>query len=217
MLSMHHLWAMRSRRSTALLAAGLALAGCASQLTQVPPRVDLATYERVGLVRFSADPSKSSLGQQATQQFADALLANQSGFELLELGPADSAVARLLSQGDAPAAAQEVGRQKHVTAVFFGELATTGTKPSGHVSGGGSLSVTGTVSADLTVRLVSASTGGTLWRSSASASQGVGNVSMSGGRLPSISATDPNAAYGTMVDNLVTQVTHDFRPTWVRQ
>jgi len=217
MLSIRHLWAIRLRRSTALLAAGVALAGCASQLTQVPPRIDLATYERVGLVRFSADPSKSALGQQATQQFADALLANQSGFELLELGPADSAVARLLSQGDAPAAAQAVGQQKNLTAVFFGQLATTGTKPSGSVSGGGNLSVAGTVSAELSVRLLSTSTGGTLWRSSGTASQSVGNVSMSGGRLPSISATDPNAAYAAMVDNLVSQVTHDFRPTWVRQ
>ena len=40
---------------------------------------------------------------------------------------------------------------------------------------------------------------------------------MSGGRLPTISATDPNAAYANMVDDMVLQVTRDFRPTWTRQ
>jgi hypothetical protein len=217
MLSMKQLALSLVSRHLPAFAVIATLSGCASHLAQVPPRIDLARYEPVGLVAFSADPAKTTLGQQATQQFADALLASQSGFELLELGPADSAVARLLAQGDAPAAAQEIGRQKQLTAVFFGQLITAGPTPSGHVSDGGSLSVTGTVSAELNVRLLSASTGGTLWRSSGTASQSVGNVSMSGGRLPSISAADPNAAYSKLVNDLVGQVTTDFRPTWVKQ
>ena len=140
-----------------------------------------------------------------------------AGFELIELGPADSSVARLLAAGDAPAAAQELGRAKNIPAVFFGQLAVSNTKPHGSVGASGNLNVGATVSAELSVRLLSTSTGGTLWRSSGTASQSVGSVSMSGGRLPTISATDPNAAYASMVDDMVSQVTRDFRPTWTRQ
>jgi len=217
MLSINRLLTGGVRPLATAAAVAVAFSGCASQLAQVPPRVDLGNYERVALVTFSADPSRNSLGVLATQRFAEAVLASQNGFELMELGPADSAVARLLAAGDAPGAAQELGREKHVPAVFFGHLAVSGTKPSGSVGAGGNVNVGATVSSELNVRLLSTSTGGTLWRSSATASQSVGQVSMNGGRMPSISATDPNAAYANMVDQMVEQVTRDFRPTWVKQ
>ena len=205
------------RAFTAAAAVAVALAACSSQLARVPPRLDLGNYDRIALITFSADQSKHGLGQLATQRFAEEVLASQTGFELLELGPADSAVARLLAQGDAPAAAQELGRERKIPAVFFGQLAMTNAKPRGSISGGGNVNVGATVSGELSVRLISTSTGGTLWRSSGSASQTVGQVAIGAGQLPSISAKDPNAAYASMVDQMVAQVTRDLRPTWVRQ
>jgi hypothetical protein len=205
------------RAFTAAAAVAVALAACSSQLARVPPRLDLGNYDRIALITFSADQSKHGLGQLATQRFAEEVLASQTGFELLELGPADSAVARLLAQGDAPAAAQELGRERKIPAVFFGQLAMTNAKPRGSISGGGNVNVGATVSGELSVRLISTSTGGTLWRSSGSASQSVGQVAIGAGQLPSISAKDPNAAYASMVDQMVAQVTRDLRPTWVRQ
>jgi len=201
----------------AAAAVAVALSACSSQLARVPPRLDLGNYDRIALVTFSADQSKNSLGLLATQRFAEEVLASQSGFELLELGPADSSVARLLAEGDAPAAAQELGREKHVPAVFFGRLAVSGAKPRGRLSGNGDVNVGATVSAELNVRLLSTSTGGTLWRSSGAASQSVGQIAVNAGRMPTISARDPNAAYANMVDQMVAQVTRDFRPTWVKQ
>lgn len=217
MLSINRLENRVFRGLVAAIAAAVALAACSSHLARVPPRLDLGNYDRVALVTFSADQSKNSLGQLATQRFAEEVLASQSGFELLELGPADSAVARLLAQGDAPAAAQELGRDRKIPAVFFGQLTLTNAKPRGSLSAGGNVNVGATVSGELSVRLISTSTGGTLWRSSGAASQNVGQVAISATRLPSISATDPNAAYANMVDQMVVQVTRDFRPTWVRQ
>jgi hypothetical protein len=211
---------LQNRELRALLAAGaaaVALSACSSQLARVPPRLDMGTFDRVALVTFSADPSKNGLGQMATQRFAEEVLAAQTGFELMELGPADSSVARLLAEGDAPAAAQELGKVRHIPAVFFGQLAVTNAKPRGSISGAGDVNIGATVSAELNVRLLSTSTGGTLWRSSGTASQSVGQIAVSAGRLPSISGKDPNAAYAQMVDQMVAQVTRDFRPTWVRQ
>jgi hypothetical protein len=217
MLTFNHLLRRPGGRAAALLATALALSACASTMVQVPPRVDLGAYDRIAIVTFTADPAKPSLGPLATQRFTEEVLASQSGFELLELGPTDTAVARLLAAGDAPAAARELGRQRQVPAVFFGQLGVTNAKPNGSVGAGGNVNVGATVSADLSVRLLSTSTGGTLWRSSGSASESVGHFSMAGGRLPSVSATDPNAAYAAMVDRMVVQVTGDFRPTWVKQ
>lgn len=217
MLSVKHFIARGTRSRITVIATGIALSACASHLAQVPPRLDLGSYERIALVTFSADPSKNSLGQLATQRFAEEVLASQTGFELLELGPADSSVARLLAEGDAPAAAQELGRDRHIPAVFFGRLAVSDAKPRGSVSMGGDVNVGATVSTELEVRLLSTSTGGTLWRSSGAASQSVGQFAMNAGRLPTVSARDPNAAYANMVDQTVAQVTRDFRPTWVKQ
>ena len=217
MLSIKRLENRSLRPYTAALAASVALAACSSQMARVPPRLDLGNYDRIALVTFTADQAKNGLGQLATQRFAEEVLASQTGFELLELGPADSNVARLLAQGDAPAAAQELGRDRKIPAVFFGQLAMTNAKPRGSISGGGNVNVGATVSGELSVRLISTSTGGTLWRSSGTATQSVGQVAISAGQLPSISARDPNAAYANMVDQMISQVTRDLRPTWVRQ
>jgi hypothetical protein len=217
MLTLKHLSSRGAKQAAALLAAGLALSACASTMVQVPPRMDLGAYDRIGIVTFTADPARASLAELATQQFTEKVLDSQHGFELLELGPADSAVARLLAAGDAPAAAQAVGREHNVPAVFFGQLGVGSAKPHGNVSGGGGVNVGATVATELNVRLLSTGSGGTLWRSSASAEQNVGHVSVNPGRLPSISGSDPNAAYANMVQQMVVYVTNDFRPTWRKQ
>jgi hypothetical protein len=72
------------------------------------------------------------------------------------------------------------------------------------------------VTVELTVRLVSTASGGTLWRASAGATETVGQIGLSGGQ-PYFSAEDPNDAYGRLVGYLVQQVTWDFRPTWQKQ
>jgi hypothetical protein len=64
--------------------------------------------------------------------------------------------------------------------------------------------------------LLSTKTGGTVWRSSSAANGTVGRVSMSGA-LPSIAMRDKEEAYGEVVNELVTNVTRDLRPTWVKQ
>src|SRR3989449_9829252 len=55
-----------------------------------------------------------------------------------------------------------------------------------------------TIRVDLAVRLLSAESGGTVWRSSAWATQEVGQVSLVGGEL-NFAARDPKTAYGPLV------------------
>lgn len=201
--------------SLALLLAALS-AGCAGKRVLVPPRLDLQPYGSVGLVTFTVENAKGTLHELATQRFAEEVLAGQSGIELLELGNADSLVRRVGETAFGPASAQALGEQRDVPAVFVGHLKVSNVKPSGGIIGLQVPFVQATVTVDLLVRLISTRSGGTLWRSSASASEKVGSVALVGG-VPNFSAKDPNDAYGRLVNSLVWTVTQDLRPTWRRQ
>jgi hypothetical protein len=192
----------------------LVLSACSSKYSQVPARLDLASYGRIALVTFSADQQNNAMSSLATQRFAEALLASQSGIELLELSPADSTVKSLPATGDGMAMAQALGKEKNVPAVFVGYLKISNVKPRGHIDASG-MNVRAGVSAELTVRLLSTSTGGTVWRSSAAANGTIGRLNISD-RLPSIALRDKEEAYGEVVDELVSVVTRDLRPTWVK-
>jgi hypothetical protein len=197
------------------LCGALALSACSAKYTAVPARLALAPYGRIAVVTFSTDQSNSVMSALATQRFAEALLASQSGFELLELDAADSTLKGLAANTDGAALAQALGRQRNIPAVFVGQLKVSGVKPRGKLSVSG-MNVRAAVSAELTVRLLSTTTGGTVWRSSSAANGTVGKLSLSGS-LPSIAMRDKEEAYGEVVGQLVSDVTRDLRPTWIKQ
>lgn len=196
--------------------ATLALSACASHYAQVPPRLDLVPYGRIALVTFSVDQTNGSLSAMATQRFAEAVLRTQSGVELLELGSADSSLKSVPPTADAAALAQALGRQKDVPAVFLGQLKVSRVTPSARIRSPGDLSLRASVVAELTVQLLSTRTGGTLWRSSASANRTVGRVAITD-QVPTIAVRNPDDAYGEVVGELVADVTRDLRPTWIKQ
>jgi hypothetical protein len=209
----------RSRRSLArlilALCGTLALSACASKYAQVPPRLDLRQHRQVALVTFTSSEEHRGMGELATRRFAEALLAGQPGVELLELTASDS-VLRSLPRGTDPIVlAQKIGEARGIPAVFVGELRVSGVRPRAHVAVD-DLRLRATVSAELGVRLLSTRAGGTLWRSSSAASGTVGRIALAGG-LPSVAVRDSEEAYGEIVTSLVSDVTSDLRPTWVKQ
>lgn len=198
------------------LCGAVALSACSAKYSVVPARLDLAQYGRVALVAFSVEQQpNSALSSLATQRFAEALLKSQSGIELLELGTADSSLRRYTANTDRAALAQALGREKNVPAVFVGSLKLSRVKPSGKIGLSG-MNVQAAVTAELSVQLLSTTTGGTVWRSSSAANGTVGRLAISDG-LPSIAMRDRDAAYGEVVGQLVSEVTRDLRPTWVKQ
>jgi hypothetical protein len=198
-----------------VLFAVLGAAGCASQRVILPPRLDLEPYRRVGLVTFTIERAKGSLHELATERFAEEVLAAQTGFELLEVGPQDTLARRVGETQFGPRAAQALGEERGVPAVFAGHLVVSDVKPSGGLIGLRIPFVEATVSVELTVRLLSTESGGTLWRASAAATEKVGHIGLIGGE-PTFSARDPKDAYGELIDRLVLTVTRDLRPTRAR-
>jgi hypothetical protein len=207
-------------RSTALLLATLASAACGGGRryvdTRIPPKLDLSRYGRAGLAVFTIEKAKGTLHQLATARFSEAILAAQPGFEVLEVGAQDSMLRRLGEPTVGARAAQAIGAAHKVPVVFAGHLKVSDVKPSGRILGLEMPSIKATVRVDLDVGLYSGETGGTLWRSSAWATEEVGSLSISGG-IPDFSAKDPNAAYGRMINRLIELVTSDMWPTWQRQ
>ncbi len=169
----------------------------------------------VALIAFTSENERGGLSGLATQRFAEAVLESQTGFELLELDGSDPALKDLPARADPVVLAQAVGEKKNVPAVFVGHLKVSGVKPRARISAG-DVSVRAAVTAELTVRLLSTRTGGTLWRSSSVGTGTVGKVALAGG-LPSIAVRDTEEAYGKMLHALVAEVTRDLRPTWVKQ
>jgi hypothetical protein len=203
-------------RVALILAVPIALIGCASKKVLVPPRIDLTEHGRVGLVTFTIENAKGDLNGFATERFLQDVFAGQQGIEVLELGDAEALLAEVGESELGPRAIQRIGDAYRVPAVFVGHLKVSDVKPRGSLSGLSLPRVEATVTVDLTVRLLSTESGGTLWSNRARASDVVGQVGLSGGQIY-FSAEDPGEAYGRLVDGLIYTVTDDLRPHWVKQ
>ena len=201
---------VRTQYALALCGA-LALSACSSKYAAVPARLDLAPYGRIAIVAFSTEQTNSGMSTLATQRFAEALCWPVSRVSSCwSLTAADSSLKSFAADADAAAMALALGREKNVPAVFVGQLKVSGVKPRGNLSASG-MNVRAAVSAELTVRLLSTKTGGTMWRSSSAANGTVGRLALSGA-LPSVAMRDKEEAYGEVVGQLVTNVTRDLRP-----
>ena len=193
---------LQLRSAAALVVATLGSAACASHRVLVPPELDLVPYGSVGLVKFSVEGARGGLSDLVTQRFEEYMLGAQKGFEVQEFATADSGVA--------------LGGERGVPVVVLGVLKVSNVKPSGGVFGFALAHVEATITAELSVQLRSTKTGGTLWRSSATRTEKVGELTFAGG-VPVFSARDPSEAYGHLVNRLVYAVTWDLRSTWVKQ
>jgi hypothetical protein len=206
------------RRLTAVAAILILVSGlaCAAKRVLVPARMDLHPYGKLGLVTFSVENAKGSLHQFATERFAENVLAAQPGIEILELGNIDTLMQRVGERELGILTAQELGRQHGVAAVFAGHLKITNPTTSGGIARILTPHLEATIRTDLTVRLLSAQSGGTVWRSSAWATERVGGISVEGGQVV-FGARDPKTAYGPMVTTIVNIVTRDLWSTWQKQ
>jgi hypothetical protein len=203
---------------TTLVAIGVAACGGGSKTVtvEIPPRLDLSDFARVGLATFTVENAKGGLHELATRRFAEQVLEATRGVEVLELNDTDAVLQQSSESSFGPASARLVGSAHQVPAVFAGPLKVSNVKPSGGLTSFGLPHVEATVSVELTVALYSTQTGGTLWRAGAGACEKVGHLSIVRGE-PSFSAKDPEAAYGRLVDRLIAVVSRDLYPTYERR
>lgn len=205
-------------RSLTFAAVGTSLiAGCATTaLVEVPPRVDLHAFESIGIVQFESD-AKGNLAAFATQRFIEAMQQSQPGVRVLELGPGAELEPPLGSGAVDHAAIQAIGRKYAVDAVIVGDLAVKNVRPKVDVYNlVKSMSVSADVDAALTTRMLETSRGATVWTRSTRSTRRVAQVGVGAGKV-SFDARDPQNAYGELVDALISEITDDFRVSYVRK
>jgi hypothetical protein len=210
---------MRNARWIAVVVTAVTVVACnGTKYTTVtiPPRLDLTQYQRAALTTFSVENAKGSLNELATRRFAEQVLHAQRDVEVVEAGTVDDTLEKLGEATFGPAAAKAIGSERDVPVVFAGHMKVSNVRPSGGLTALAVPHLEATIQVDLDVALYSTRSGGTLWRAGSSASEKVGQVSMSG-NLPTFSAKDPNAAYGRLVDRLIASVSQDLYPTYERR
>jgi hypothetical protein len=185
--------------------------GCSRTRVFVPPRFDLATYYRIGLVNFTMEDARGDLNELATEYFSREIFASYSGIELLELGDMGEVLAETGRERFDPRAAQALGREYEIPAVFVGQIKASPVRPRASISL--NPRVEAVVSVELTVRMLSTESGATLWSNTAQATETVGGLGLAG-RDIIFSAEDPDEAYGDLVAFLINELTADFRPTY---
>lgn len=198
-------------RRRALLPILLVAVGCASHPRQpdvfVPPRLDLARYEAIGLGEFVGNEAPP-IGTSATAEFMSAVHAAQPGTPVLELGP--------LERVD-PAAIRKLAAREQVDALWIGELVEGMEQPRLTID---ALYKSGSASArrkaSLTVRLYDGKTGATVWTASSERTIPVMGISGSVRGVSDIHTRPIDEARAILIRDLVNDVTGDLRPTWVR-
>jgi hypothetical protein len=201
-------------RLSRLLPCLLVLAGCGGSTVMVPPRLALTPYQRVGLISFTTENARGALASVATDRFRDEIFAAQSGVEVLELGNQDTLLAAVGRPRLDPDAVRAIGAHEGVTAMFAGHLLVSNVKPRASLGPVPGLAADVTVT--LTVRFLATESGGTIWSSSAQATETIAGLAVVGG-TPVFGAQDPSEAYGKLIDVLVRRVSHDLRPTYERR
>jgi hypothetical protein len=204
-------------RFTVLLSLAI-LWGCSSTvLVPVPPRMDLQSYGTIGILEFASHSSRA-INAHATRQFQEQIQAAQPGTRFVELGSRETVLAALGARQLDADAVRKIGEKYGVAAIFVGDI--TYSEPKADLKLNDLTKLDGAVRAevkgDISSRLLDTKTGASVWTRSAWVRKPIGRVSASAERGVSvgISNSDPHAE---MVPALVYQLTHDFRPSSVRQ
>jgi hypothetical protein len=200
-----------------LLVGFMLFAACShTVVVPVAPRVDLRGYSSIGIVEFDSN-SERALSARATRQFQEQIQAAQPGTRFIELGDRQALLASLgAKQLDAPTLGR-IGQQYGVAAVFLGDIAYSEPRVDVKISDisrmeGG---VRAEIRGDLSARLFETATGASVWSNSGWARRQLGAVSVS---EQGVSGGMRNAnPREEMVPTLVYEITHDFRPSSVRQ
>jgi hypothetical protein len=209
---------MRKYAGFTLLLSLAMLWGCSrTVLVSVPPRMDLKSYGTLGIVEFASN-SDRAINAHATRQFQEQIQAAQPGTRFIELGSRDAMLAAVGGRQLDVDALRKIGEKYGVAAIFLGDIAYSEPMTDVKVTDLAKLEggVRTEIKADISSRLVDARTGASVWSNSAWARRQIGRLSVTAEQGVSVGMSQSNPR-DEMVPALVYQLTHDFRPSSVRQ
>ena len=203
----------------AVLAA--ALWGCSHTQTvmvPVPPRVDLKPYGTLGIVEFSSNGERA-LNAQAMRQFEEQVQEAQPGTRFLELGSREAVLAGVGAKAFDAESVRRIGEKYRVNALFIGDIVYS--DPHVDIRVGDIARLEGgmrsELRADISGRLLETGTGASVWTRSAWTKRQLGTLNVSAQKGVSGDLHGSSSPREQMVPSLVYQLTHDFRPSTVRE
>jgi hypothetical protein len=183
----------------------------------VPPRIDLAAYNNIGIIKFSSN-GEEWLKSHATQNFMQRIQSAQPDVRFLELGSAETLLRSIEATRLDPAAIKTIANKYHVKALFTGHLEISYVKPEIRWNPVATTAkAEAYVEGSLTVRLMEGLSGATLWTLASTANKSVGALKINQDGPVGIRVGDPETAYGRLVHALVYNSTRDFFPYYVYQ
>lgn len=197
-----------------ILAAGFA---CSSKKVMVPPSIDLADHEVLGIIDFRSS-SKGDLANFTTRKFLEAARRDQGMVRVVRLGSEREILAAIGKPQLNQEAFKTLGESRELKTILVGDLDISDIKPSFSLSQiFESATISADVSATLSVEMIETSSGASMWNTSVTRTENVGHVSVFGGKDFVFDADDPEKAYGRLVNSLVNAATRDFQVRWVSQ
>jgi hypothetical protein len=198
------------------LAAMLSLAGCGPKV-MVPPNVDLAVFNSIALIDFTSN-AEGNLADYATQRFVEIVTASQPSARIIEVGTEEEVLVSVGADKMDLEAVKAIGEVYDVEAIVTGTLDVSDVKPRVRLSMDiAALGVEADIEASLTSKLFDTYDGATLWTASSRGRETVAHVSVFADGGFSFDADDPKAAYGGLIEGLVSEVTYDLRVRYERQ
>ncbi len=190
----------------------LLLLGCAHKvLVEIPPRIDLQSFQTIGIVEFSSN-STDQLNDFATQKFMAMIQSAQPQVRFLELGSEKELLKAIGHDRMDPETIKAIGKKYGVKTIFAGTYQISEAKP--RVSLGedlSSINASAVVNVLMTSKHWDAETGATLWTNSRYGEWPVAGVKKGSGGIISFNVSDPEDKYGQFIGKLAYAVTDDFR------
>ncbi|NNG46655.1 MAG: hypothetical protein HKM86_06005, partial [Deltaproteobacteria bacterium] len=111
------------------LVVSLLVLGCAhTVVVEIPPKIDLQPYKKIGIVEFASN-SREDLNRIATQKFMGSIQNAQPQVRFLELGPEDQLVKKLGRNTLDIEAIKAIEEKYGVSSVFTGSFEISNVKP----------------------------------------------------------------------------------------
>lgn len=194
----------------------LSVSGCISPRVEIPPKIDLREYERVGIISLTSN-AEGNLDEFATQEFLEAITEDQK-VGIIELGDGDSLLRSVGQRSLNPNTLRAIGEKYSVGAVILGNLEISDVRPMLKLSSlVKHIGVKAEVEAFMTAKLLETDYGATVWTSSARDTETVAGITIFPGSRVFFDARDAEEAYGDLVGSLIRESTADFRVTYERR
>jgi hypothetical protein len=183
----------------------------------VPPKIDLTQHEVVGIIEFGPS-SEGDLGPYVTKKFTEAIRRDQGMVRIVELGTEVEVLKAIGRDRLDKAAFQALGERYDVRTIFTGEVEAS-IRPAdlSVIPGAGYVNVEAEMEVSLDAKMVETFSGASIWSGSDSESKKVGGISIFGSRDFDFDAENPDKVTEHLIEEVVEEVTRDFRNTWVRQ